>query len=449
MEDELPKRIRSLKYGSASYSALAGKAKRTKNLSKPKKRAQKVSVCNNLISQVSVCDNLVKDILVKDSLVKASDSVIVESDGALSGSDVSNFAVGRASSVESLEADLSNLDQSRSVDNLEAEASKLDIHPDSDMSDAEEIREMEEKSAELLKAQEKLAARKHKAHLKAKLQAIAADNDKLEAECKNLENSSHKPPAKPPKSDTLECNMNILREMKELEERAQQRLKGIDRELDPDYYSDSSSDDSSCSSRRRGKAKKKRSGREVKAFDNVKVQLVWPHTQLRFQYMNNKTKFASLDLALLFAGETQHILANSPPADEVTGRLKLVQLVAYHSKSYQWQACLNFFGAVLLEVERGLRTWSDCNFQETEASTLYQYPIPKKASVATAQSDLSATFFCRAFNQGQCSRSGDHDSFYRGQTRKMSHICAKCWIVDKTKKTHRETSDSCPHKSTA
>ncbi len=245
--------------------------------------------------------------------------------------------------------------------------------------DAEEIQKQTE---DLLAVQHKLETRQKRAQAKADMQALQSKNARMEAECLNLESKNKAPFKKDPvlQQQAQDITMNTLRQHKELEERAQQQLRGIEQELDRDYFTDSDSDSSTSSTKKRGKPKHKRSGREVKAFDNVKVQLVWPHTQLRFQYINSKTKFNNLDLALLIAGETQHILSNSPPADEITGRLKLIQLVSYHSKTYQWQACLNFYGAVLLEIERGLRDWSNVNFQEIEAGTLYQYTLTKKFS---------------------------------------------------------------------
>ncbi len=252
--------------------------------------------------------------------------------------------------------------------------------------------------------------------------------------------------------------LNALREYEDLNAEVQKRIKG----LGTDYYSDSGD---SCASnatvnshkshterskKRRGKSLK--SGREVKAFQYVQTQLVWPHTQLKFEFLNSKTRHSTLDLGLLVAGETQHMLVNNPPSEEVTGRLRLLQLVAYHSKTYTWQSCLNFHGSVLLDIERGLRTWSDNNFQALEAQSLYQNPLNRgnlssKSKSSQLETSQNGTLFCQDYNKGKCRLQSEHECQIKGITRTVNHICAKCWIKEKVKRIHPETSGTCPNKA--
>ncbi len=267
----------------------------------------------------------------------------------------------------------------------------------------------------------------------------------------------HELGARPPTNPEENVTLDRLRQYEDLNNEVQQKLRTV-KGAASYFTSDSSdSDESSCSgsSRRRkarGKHHKLKSGRETKAFNSVKNQLVWPHTQLRFQYLNNKTRYDKLDLALLTAGETQHLLVNRVSHEETVGRLHLLQRVAYHSKAYTWVACLNFHGAVLLDIERGLRSWSDTDFQALEASCLYQNPISKAPSKSNPSSksvpklEPRDTYFCSDYNRGQCSRAGGHDAMVLGRQRKVLHICARCWIEDKAKKDHPETAPTCPQR---
>ena len=59
----------------------------------------------------------------------------------------------------------------------------------------------------------------------------------------------------------------------------------------------------------------------------------------------------------------------------------------------------------------------------------------------------SRVWFCRPYQKGDCNKPESHRAFVQGRGPvTVQHICAKCYLTDKTKSSHPENSDSCPNK---
>ena len=202
------------------------------------------------------------------------------------------------------------------------------------------------------------------------------------------------------------------------------------------------------------------SGKEARVRDSVVAPIIWPHTTLGYSYTATEVSYNTLDLSLLAAGEVSIIISASQP--EQLGRLHLLRRLFYHNKDYQWSACRNFHQAVLLEVERGVRPWSNTDYHDLEAGILYKHPLPSSSSSSstpssskssssyhprsTSSQQSSRRFFCLDFNRNCCHHAGSHDGKIGSVTQYVEHFCATCWRKDHEAREHRESASTCPHR---
>ena len=108
---------------------------------------------------------------------------------------------------------------------------------------------------------------------------------------------------------------------------------------------------------------------------------------------------------------------------------------------------LNFHAALLLEIERGHVKWGD-NFQMLQTTTLAGGILQSESSAgqSTKQSNENPVMFCRNFQKGTCGESTDHFGDVNGVTRFVRHICANCWLQNRKRASHPETSELYPLK---
>ena len=190
------------------------------------------------------------------------------------------------------------------------------------------------------------------------------------------------------------------------------------------------------------------SGKDSRARDCVVYPVVWPQTKLSYSYTATDLPYQKLDLALLGAGEISVILASNPV--EQVGRLKLLRRVLYHAKDYTWVACRNFHEAILLEIERGERTWQSTDYIDLEAGILYRHPLPaptpsRSNNYSQARSN-NRRFFCIDYNRNTCEHAGTHDATVGTQVQRVEHFCATCWKRERVSREHKETASVCPHR---
>ena len=236
--------------------------------------------------------------------------------------------------------------------------------------------------------------------------------------------------------------------------------------------SDSSNDNSSCSSssstesesddnsnskkknRRksnnsRSKSKKdhkKRSGKTKKLTTYVKYPQEWPHAHLSLHFVNQQKKYEDLSIQEFCAGYVT-ILENSKSKKVQKFQLRHFKDIMYLATRFQWKCVLNFHAAVLLEIERGHVKWGD-NFQMLQTTTLAGGILQPEsgAGQSTKQSNENPAMFCRNFQKGTCGESTDHFGDVNGVTRFVRHICANCWLQNRKRASHPETSELCPLK---
>ena len=228
--------------------------------------------------------------------------------------------------------------------------------------------------------------------------------------------------------------------------------------------------------------KKHKSGIKDRVSEFVQVKHAYAHMGLPFEHSRQgKVGFHDLDYPLLVEGELGIILEPSLQVSDgkLVGRLLLLQKISQLQRVYQWPVVRDFYAAVLQRIERGMITWDRLDLASLELtimsraqlqgsnSTTYQWPTgrkwgyrPSASSVHEKVNDFGAepmppkggnnknkqeTFFCSPFQRNLCWYEGPHSGKYNGRMVTRLHICAACWLKDKVRANHPESSKDCPH----
>ena len=130
----------------------------------------------------------------------------------------------------------------------------------------------------------------------------------------------------------------------------------------------------------------------------------------------------------------------------------------YTASHQEWDTVLDLHAAVVLDIERGNRGWSD-SILEIESKVLagaltkLKAKQGQKGSSRTSNSDKSSgptnrsnsVMFCRQYQSGKCEKNKVHVGFVNGKKCTVNHICATCWLVEKTQNAHNECSTECKY----
>ncbi|KAL4227290.1 hypothetical protein ACF0H5_012736 [Mactra antiquata] len=226
--------------------------------------------------------------------------------------------------------------------------------------------------------------------------------------------------------------------------------------------SDSDISDSECRSKstRKKKVKKsKKSGIKAKSSDVVKKRQKYPHSQLRFDFVNQNIEFNKLDINLFVAGELEIISSSKTSKVEKDGRLNLLKRLMYLNSTYEFASIRTLYAAIVREIELGNKKWSD-DMQFVENAVLARckpkikntegFTGSKHKTGLTSMSDSSEPdklWFCSKFQRNKCQNNANHMMVYKGKMRFAKHICATCWQKDQKELAHPECSTACPHLS--
>ena len=229
---------------------------------------------------------------------------------------------------------------------------------------------------------------------------------------------------------------------------------------------------------------KHKSGIKDRVSEFVQVKHAYAHMGLPFEHSRQgKVGFHDLDYPLLVEGELGIILEPSLQVSngELVGRLLLLQKISQLQRVYEWPAVRDFYAAVLQRIERGMITWDRLDLASLELtimsraqlqgsnSTAYQRSTgrkwgyrPSASSVGEKVNGFGAepmlpkggnskskqeTFFCSPFQRNLCWYEGPHSGKYNGRMVFRLHICAACWLKDKVRANHPESSKDCHHNS--
>lgn len=167
-------------------------------------------------------------------------------------------------------------------------------------------------------------------------------------------------------------------------------------------------------------------------------------------------KYADLDFRQFIVGELEVISRDGISKSERNGRLTFLKKFLYYSSTYEFKGLKAFYAAWLREIELGNKTWDDDPHQiETAILTKHIRPQQKNAQYANKKDSAKSSsekvsekvWFCNLYQRNKCQHKNSHIAVIKGEARMCQHICATCWLKDKTKLVHPESSSSCPHGS--
>jgi len=224
------------------------------------------------------------------------------------------------------------------------------------------------------------------------VQKLTMDVQSLRQKTQDLRKLAHIPPARdPPPSSSQARNAatdNVtlpeLRAMTALASKVDRRvdqfglLLSEDSDIDgEDAHSPNAGlPSASTSGHPSGKLK---SGREAKPTSSVLYPQLWLQSFLCLTRTQREVNYEDLTMAEFVAGYAQILQSKDISAFEVSERHKHLVSLMYFAQQFTWSAVLNFHGAVLLEIERGLIKCGD-SFMHLESRTLYGHPLPDKTA---------------------------------------------------------------------
>ena len=198
--------------------------------------------------------------------------------------------------------------------------------------------------------------------------------------------------------------------------------------------------------------KKVKSGMLDRATSNIVHKEIWPQKNLLEDWADEDMEFKHLQFEHHIAGEVRTIETCTEPA-QILGRLRLLRRMAYAKlRGYDWPIIRKMYAAILRSIEAKEYTWTD-NFDRFE-TILYRRTQGQNREQNRVRYDREQTkkWFCRDWNKAEgCSKQSPHKAWFgTGQnaiSRSVVHICAACYMKDRSAKDHPECSDICPHKA--
>ena len=226
----------------------------------------------------------------------------------------------------------------------------------------------------------------------------------------------------------------------------------VDSESNSSYFESEKSDRDSDDSKKKKKKKKVKSGINAKAADRVKHPQRWPQAYLQFEFVSKQLKYDDLDMKQFIAGELGIISEDDISQVEKQGRIDFLKKIVYYCSMYEFKGLKAYYAAFVRDIERGRKTWSD-DPSYLESALLNKYLLKGKDYQQTrkanyhAKSDEKAekVWFCGEYQRNKCSHKSNHLKVVKGEQRLALHICASCWLKDKKKLDHPESSTACPH----
>ena len=198
----------------------------------------------------------------------------------------------------------------------------------------------------------------------------------------------------------------------------------------------------------------KKSGMLDKATTNIQHKETWPQKNLLEDWADEDMSFQTMQFEHLVAGELRTIETSTSPS-EILGRLKLLRRMAYAKlRGYEWQYIRKMYAAILRSIEARDHTW-ESNFDRFEAIMYRRPPLgtrdrDRERDQRQNQGNNAKKWFCRDWNKGNCTKNAPHKAWFGSGTnatqRTVLHMCAACYMKDKTQRDHPENNESCPHR---
>ena len=192
----------------------------------------------------------------------------------------------------------------------------------------------------------------------------------------------------------------------------------------------------------------KKSGMLERATTNIQQKQTWPQKNLLEDWADEDLEFKNLQFEHFVAGETRTIELATEPA-QILGRLRLLRRMAYAElRGYEWPLIRKMYAAIVRSIKTKENTWEN-NFDRYE-TILYKRPPLRREDKQQNSQASTKKWFCRDWNKGNCTKSTPHKAWFGTGTnaiqRTVLHMCATCYMKDKTQKEHPENHESCPHR---
>ena len=189
-----------------------------------------------------------------------------------------------------------------------------------------------------------------------------------------------------------------------------------------------------------------KSGITAKATSKVRREMTYPHFTLgqTSPFVPTDIAFEQLIYDQFVAGEITTI-SRTTSRNEKHGRIRLLQNISHWKlrNAVSWIQLRSVYALILRDIENEIITWHD-DFN------VYQHLLTDRPPVNTVrprENRPNETWFCRQFQRPEgCSKESPHNIKWGNKDKWVQHICAKCWLRDKVKRYHAETSNECPNK---
>jgi hypothetical protein len=161
-------------------------------------------------------------------------------------------------------------------------------------------------------------------------------------------------------------------------------------------------------------------------------------------------KHDSLTLPELVAGVTKILLCTGVSAEEKEARIRHLRDLMYLARKYNWPAVRSLYGAVLDDLRKGLREWSDpignlesevlspADLIPRTASAVSGVGMGKSASGLAGRAGASAgkMNICRKWNFEVCPMEAEGKVCY------FAHKCHSCFMYRHVQENHKAIT--CP-----
>ena len=238
--------------------------------------------------------------------------------------------------------------------------------------DSESDEETHALMREICAARKELAASDRKAKLRAELNAVNKELDRVRV--RRQERA-----ARPANSNSLSQRSALFSQASRLDEARQsqkssvagpreplvQFLPDLDSQFDPSATESSESDSGSGKSSKNKSKNKEKSGMFPKATD-VSQRQVWPHLALSDEYPGKRLTFKALNFPLFVAGELEIITCASTRISntERNSRMCLLKTICYVHKYADWDIVRDIYASILNKIEQGLLSWDNSDFSK-------------------------------------------------------------------------------------
>ena len=110
-----------------------------------------------------------------------------------------------------------------------------------------------------------------------------------------------------------------------------------------------------------------------------------------------------------------------------------------------WPQVRNAYAHVIRKLKNQEIGWG-ANWDDFERHIYDKIALTTKTE-KTKKSGGEMTWFCKNFQKPEgCVKESPHMAKVGNSFKQVLHICANCWLKDKQKKFHPESSVECPHK---